>query len=100
MFRQIKKMNPRITSGTVIRQSVITEWTKTIGIREVQYMAGYRCVGSVERYKNYNLEELTEALNEYHPLNWNHVTNKCVTFKKKFREWVSKKYYNYLQQID
>ena len=68
MFRQIKKMNPKITSGKVIRQSVITEWTKTIGTRQVQYMAGYRCVGSVERYKNYNLEELTEALNEYHPL--------------------------------
>jgi len=68
MFIQIKKMNPRIKSGQVIRQSVITEWTKTIGIRQVQYMAGYRCVGSVERYKQYHLEELTEALNEYHPL--------------------------------
>ena len=68
MFRQIKKMNPKITSGKVIRQSVITEWTKTIGIRQVQYMAGYRCVGSVERYKHYNLEELTEELNEFHPL--------------------------------
>lgn len=68
MFRQIKKMNPKITSGQVIRQSVITEWTKRIGTRQVQYMAGYRCVGSVERYKNYNLEELAEALNEYHPL--------------------------------
>jgi hypothetical protein len=64
MFRQIKKMNPKITLGKVIRQSVITEWTKTIGKRQVLYMAGYRCVGSVERYKNYNLE----ALNEYHPL--------------------------------
>ncbi len=61
-------MNPKITSGKVIRQSVITEWTKTIGIRQVQYMAGYRCVGSVERYKHYNLEELTEELNEFHPL--------------------------------
>ncbi len=68
MFRQIKKMNPKITSGKVIRQSVITEWTKTIGIRQVQYMAGYRCVGSVERYKNYNMEELAEELNEFHPL--------------------------------
>ena len=68
MFRQVKKMNPRIKSGQVIRQSVITEWTKTIGIRLVQYMAGYRCVGSVERYKHYHLEELKEALNEYHPL--------------------------------
>jgi len=68
MFRQIKKMNPKITSGKVIRQSVITEWTKSIGIRQVQYMAGYKCVGSVERYKNYNMEMLAEALKEYHPL--------------------------------
>ena len=68
MFRQIKKMNPKITSGKVIRQSVITEWTKTIGIRQVQYMAGYKCVGSVERYKLYNLEELTEAVQQFHPL--------------------------------
>jgi len=68
MFRQIRKINPKISSGQVIRQSVITEWTKTIGIRQVQYMAGYRCVGSVERYKQYHLEELTEQLQEYHPL--------------------------------
>jgi site-specific recombinase XerD len=68
MFRQIKKMNPSIKSGSVIRQSVITEWTKTIGIRQVQYMAGYKCVGSVERYRNYNMEALAEALKEYHPL--------------------------------
>ena len=68
MFRQIRKINPQISSGQVIRQSVITEWTKTIGIRQVQYMAGYRCVGSVERYKLYHLEELTEQLQEYHPL--------------------------------
>ena len=68
MFRQIKKLNPKVRSGKVIRQSVITEWTKTIGIRQVQYMAGYRCVGSVERYKRYHLDELKEALQEYHPL--------------------------------
>ena len=68
MFRQIKKMNPSIKSGSVIRQSVITEWTKTIGIRQVQYMAGFKCVGSVERYRNYNMEALAEALKEYHPL--------------------------------
>jgi len=61
-------MNPNISLGKVIRQSVITEWTKTTVLRQVQYMAGYRCVGSVERYKRYNMEELKEALNEYHPL--------------------------------
>jgi len=36
MFRQIKKMNTKLKSGKVIRQSVITEWTKTIGIRQVK----------------------------------------------------------------
>ena len=68
LFKHVKMINPNITSARVIRQSLITEWTKTIGIRQVQYMAGYRSVGTVERYRNYNLEELSEALNEFHPL--------------------------------
>jgi len=29
-------MNPNISSGKVIRQSVITEWTKTTVLRQVQ----------------------------------------------------------------
>ena len=68
LFRKIKKINPQITSGKVIRFSVIAEWLKSQGIRQVQYMAGHRYVSSTERYKNYNLEELTEAVHEFHPL--------------------------------
>jgi integrase/recombinase XerD len=69
LFRKIKKINPQITSGKVIRFSVIAEWLKSQGIRQVQYKAGHRYVSSTERYKNYNLEELTEAVHEFHPLN-------------------------------
>lgn len=68
MFRYIKKSNPQITSAKVIRSTVIAEWLKTIDVRKVQYMCGHKYVSSTERYKAYNLKELKESLEKYHPL--------------------------------
>ena len=68
LFRMLKRKYPKITSGSVIRNSVITEWTKTMDIRIVQYMAGHKWVGTTERYSNYNLDGLKESLGKYHPL--------------------------------
>ncbi len=68
LFRNIKKLNPQITSGKVIRSSVIVEWLGTRDVRQVQYMVGHRYVSSTQRYKFYNLEELTQAVEQYHPL--------------------------------
>jgi integrase/recombinase XerD len=69
LFRKIKKTHPKITSGKIIRQSVITHWLKGKDIRRVQYMAGHRYVSSTQRYRDYNTEELSRALQSFHPLN-------------------------------
>lgn len=68
LFRMIRRTHPKISSGTVIRSSLITHWLKTKDIRMVQYMAGHRYVSSTERYDSQNLEELKEALKKHHPL--------------------------------
>ena len=44
--------------GTQLRQSVITEWLKEKGLRQVQYMAGHRYVSNTERYLTTNLQDL------------------------------------------
>ena len=38
------------------------------GIRQVQYMAGHRYVSSTQRYRDYNTGELSDALQQFHPL--------------------------------
>ena len=76
LFRKLRacpeksgKTDLKLTSTKIIRQSVIAHWLKEKGIREVQYMAGHRYVSSTQRYRDYNMDELSQALNEYHPLN-------------------------------
>lgn len=69
LFRSVKKFNPKISSGKIIRSTVIANWLKTKDVRIVQYMAGHRWVSSTERYNVLNLQELKESLKKYHPLN-------------------------------
>jgi len=64
----LKRINPKVKHATQLRQSVITEWLKEKGLRQVQYMAGHRYVSSTERYLTTNLEDLREALNKHYPL--------------------------------
>jgi integrase/recombinase XerD len=64
----LRKINPRVKDAGQIRMSVISEWMKEKDLRVVQYMAGHKQVKSTEHYKSVNLEELEEALNQFHPL--------------------------------
>jgi integrase/recombinase XerD len=64
----LKKINPKIRDLRQLRQSVITEWLKTEDVRKVQYKSGHKHVSTTERYQTNNLEDLQEALNQYHPL--------------------------------
>jgi integrase/recombinase XerD len=68
LIKALKKINPKIINCRQIRQSLITEWLKHDGVREVQYKAGHRYVSTTERYQTSNLEDLKEALKEHHPL--------------------------------
>ena len=69
LFRDVKKINPNVTSCAQIRQSVITHWLKTHNLREVQYMAGHKYVSSTERYQRSHLDNLQRKLEQHHPLN-------------------------------
>lgn len=69
LLRDVKKINPEITTALQIRQSVITHWLKTMNLRQVQYMAGHRWVSSTERYQLNNLDSLQNKLDKLHPLN-------------------------------
>ncbi len=68
LFRSLKKLNPKVSSGRVIRSTVLSEWLKYKDVRVVQYMAGHRWVSSTERYDLGDLENLKSSLGKYHPL--------------------------------
>jgi len=51
-----------------IRSSVIINWLRQHNIRQVQYMAGHKHIGSTERYKQEDLQDLQLQLNLFHPL--------------------------------
>lgn len=70
LIRALKQINPKVRSCGQIRQSVIAEWLKNEDVRNVQYKAGHRYVSTTERYQTSNLEDLQEALNIHHPLNY------------------------------
>lgn len=64
----LKKTNKKIINIGQIRSSVIINWLKQYNIRQVQYMAGHKYIGSTERYKQEDLQNLQTALNLFHPL--------------------------------
>lgn len=68
LFKSIQKTHYDIKSAKTIRSTVLAEWLKTKDLRIVQYMAGHRYVSSTERYNVFNMQELKDALNRYHPL--------------------------------
>lgn len=64
----LRRNNPKLTNAQQIRQSVITLWLKTKDLRTTQYMAGHKYVSSTERYQVNQLDDLQDALNQFHPL--------------------------------
>ncbi|MFM8911878.1 MAG: tyrosine-type recombinase/integrase [Flammeovirgaceae bacterium] len=68
LLKALKKKHPGLTSLHQIRTSVIAHWAKNKHIREVQYMAGHVHVRSTQRYRETNLQDLQESLEEHHPL--------------------------------
>lgn len=64
----IRELNPKIQAIRHIRSNVIINWLKQYNIRQVQYMAGHKHIGSTEQYKEQDLQDLQEQLNKFHPL--------------------------------
>ena len=68
LLQTLKKKHPELTSLHQIRTSVIANWAKEKPIREAQYLAGHTHLRSIQRYRDIDLQDLQESLNEHHPL--------------------------------
>jgi len=67
-IRRLKKQYPEIQSPGHIRQSVIIGWLKAHPIRQVQYMAGHKNIRSTERYRDEDINDLSQQISKYHPI--------------------------------
>ena len=67
LMKKLRTQFPRIKNIFQIRASVITYWLKKSNLREVQYKAGHRFVGSTEAFLVNDLDELQEDILKYHP---------------------------------
>ncbi len=68
ILRRLKKINYKVDNVYHLRASVIVNWLGQYNIRKVQYLAGHKYISSTEKYKQNNLENLHEAVNQFHPL--------------------------------
>ena len=51
-----------------LRQSRIAIWIKQYGLRQAQYLSGRKRACTVERYKQLDLQNLTQQIEKFHPL--------------------------------
>lgn len=63
-----EKLNIEIYKLCQLRHSRIALWTEEHGLLQTKYLAGFKRVSSVERYKQANLKDLKEQIEKYHPL--------------------------------
>jgi integrase/recombinase XerD len=57
-----------VASLILVRNSRIDLWMKRYNLRQVQYMAGYRTLQSLEKFNAGQIEQLKQAIEKYHPL--------------------------------
>lgn len=69
LLQRLNKQNSKVTSAKQIRASVITHWLKLHNLRQVQHMAGHRFVSSTEAYLVNDLDDLSEDVSKFHPIN-------------------------------
>jgi integrase/recombinase XerD len=56
-----------IKDPLLLRNSRIALWMKRYNLRQVQYMAGYRTLLSLEKFNTGKIEQLRQAIDKYHP---------------------------------
>jgi len=64
----LRKQEKKVESIRQIRHSVITNWLSHYNKREVQYYCGHKHIGSTEKYERIDLEQMKDALKQYHLL--------------------------------
>lgn len=67
LTKQVKEIDKNFLNFQQLRASVITNWLKVHGLRKTQVLAGHRYISSTEKYKQNNLQELTDDISKLHP---------------------------------
>ena len=69
LVKTIKKQNKEINIKrlTQLKQSRIG--IDLYGLRKAQYLAGYKDVGNIEKYRNKDMKNLSKQIEMFHPLN-------------------------------
>lgn len=57
----------RFKNLTQLRNSRISLWVSTLGLRQAQYLAGHRNIVSTQRYKVTDVTTLQQQINQFHP---------------------------------
>ena len=70
LSKTIKEQNPtlNIKRLTQLKQSRIGIWIDLHGLRKAQYLAGYKDVGNIEKYRNKDMKNLSKQIEMFHPL--------------------------------
>jgi site-specific recombinase XerD len=64
----LKKMGYRKPNLQKLRESRIVLWLRNNNIRQVQYMAGFKYLSSIQKYRDQDIEGLRDKVREFHPL--------------------------------
>ena len=66
--KKLKQTNYKVRNISQLRASVIVLWLNKYNIREVQDRCGHKYIGSTEKYQQDDLENLMEAIKDFHPM--------------------------------
>jgi integrase/recombinase XerD len=64
-----EKLNIHLPKLHLLRQSRIALWNKQYGLRQTQYLGGFKAIKSAEHYRTYDITDLAEQIKLFHPLN-------------------------------
>ena len=67
-LRNLYQKELGIKKACQLQQSRLAIWIQQHGIRKAQYLSGYRCIKTLERYKKENVQYLKGKVLKYHPL--------------------------------
>ena len=68
MITRLKKEFHYVKDFKQLKQSRVTIWVKELGLRQAQYLGGYRYVTSVQRYDFKSIDDLQKKLEFHHPM--------------------------------
>jgi site-specific recombinase XerD len=68
MMKRLKREFHYVKDFKQFKQSRISIWVKELGLRQAQYLGGYRYVTSVQRYDSKSIDDLKLKLEYNHPM--------------------------------